>query len=86
MSLPAVNTPPKPNVNRFQNKPLRPAHNQAQQPSVENAKATLKPTQAEQATQLTGNHIEVQALNTNANLSNPLTSQQFNSKVAATRF
>gem|GEM_PF-4514009 len=86
MSLTAVNTATKPNVNHPQNQVSRPARNQRQQPSVQNAKAPLKPTQEEQSTQLTGNHVEVQALNTQASLANPLTSQQVNSKVAAARF
>ena len=75
------------NVNHPANQPLRPAQNQHQQPSVQNAKGRLNPTQIEEASQLSGNHTQVQKLDAQQASTNPLTSpQQFNAKIAATRF
>lgn len=65
----------------------RSARNPRQQPSVENAKGRLYPTQAEEATQLSGNHTTVEELNVKAEAKNPLiAAQKFNAKIATTRF
>ncbi len=87
MSLAAVNNATPSNVNHPANQPQKPVHKQHQQPSVENAHGRLSPTQVEEAVQLSGNHTQVQKLDVQNELTNPLVSpEQFNSKIAATRF
>lgn len=71
------------NVNHPANQAQRHAQNQHQQPSVQNAKARLHPTQAEESVQLSGNHAAVQRLDTQAKESSPSTEQaRFNSTIA----
>ncbi len=86
MSLASVSKAPPNNVNHPSHQQPKQVRNQHQQPSVQNAKGPQTPTEAARSNQDTGNHTQVQTLDTQADLSNPLTSQQFNSKIAATRF
>jgi hypothetical protein len=85
MSLAAINTATKPNINHLQNQPLQPAPHQKEQPTVEDSKGRLTPTDTERAVQDTGNQTVLQQQDVAANLSNPLVSQQFNSQIAANR-
>ncbi|MCX6957720.1 MAG: hypothetical protein NT164_04200 [Verrucomicrobiae bacterium] len=76
MSLSAVSTTTPTNVNHHQNEPSTPVRNHHQQPSVENAKGRQTPTDAARSVQDTGDHTQVQKMDTQADVSNPLTSPQ----------
>ena len=80
MSLAAVHTATKSNVNHLQNHPS--TQSKISQPSLHSAQAQLTPTQTEEADQLTGSHTQVQTLDAQADISNPLTSQRLNAQVA----
>ncbi|MBX9578028.1 MAG: hypothetical protein K2W97_06095 [Chthoniobacterales bacterium] len=86
MSLSAVNTATPSNVNHPSNQPPARVQNQQQQPSVQNAQGPQTPTEVAKSNQDTGNHTQVQHNQAQDSQANPLTSQQFNSKVATTRF
>lgn len=83
MSLSAVKNAIPANVNHPAHQTQRAPHHQHEQPSVQNAQGRLHPTQVEKAMQLSGNHIEVQKLDSQSKVSNPSSEQsRFNAKVA----
>ena len=82
MSLFSVSPATPSNVSYPSNLLKKAVIKQHHQPSVENTKDRLTPTQTLEADQLSGNHTQVQKMDAQADLTNPLTSQRFNSQVA----